>query len=115
MNNTFYLDREKNFAGVLNGWYQFPEVDHIGRSLPYYKVDFGLSASILKKTMTINLLLNDVFRSSALAFTSAVNGIPQQFTNFQINRWVQLTMSYKFGGKGTTERSSSNMDERNRI
>ena len=115
MNNTFYLDREKNFAGVLNGWYQFPEVDHIGRSLPYYKVDFGLSASILKKAMTINLLLNDVFRSSALAFTSAVNGIPQQFTNFQINRWVQLTMSYKFGGKGTTERSSSNMDERNRI
>ena len=115
MNNTFYFDSGKNFAGVVNGWYQFPEVDHIGRSDPYYKVDLGISASILKKAMTINLFLNDAFRSSALAFTSTVNGIPQKFTNFQINRWVQLTMSYKFGGKSAEERSSSNMEERKRI
>ncbi|WP_184549553.1 outer membrane beta-barrel protein [Mucilaginibacter sp. FT3.2] len=115
-NNTLYFNADKTLAAAVNFWYQFPEVDHIGRSDKYYKLDVGLTAVTLKKKLNITLNLNDAFRSSASAVSSTVNGINTKFNNFQLNRFVQLTLAYRFGKETSTEnRDTGNADERGRI
>lgn len=115
-NNTLYFNANKTFAAAVNFWYQFPEVDHIGRSERYYKLDLGLTAIALKKKLNITLNLNDAFHSSASAVSYTVNGNNTRFTNFQLNRFVQLTLSYRFGNETSTQsRDTGNEEERNRI
>lgn len=94
--------------------YQFPEIDHIGRSGTSYKLDPGITALALKKNLNITFNVNDIFRSSATSVTTYVNGIKQQFTNFQINRYAQLSMSYRFGSKPAKIPQTGNEDERGR-
>ena len=115
-NNTAYFNADKTFAMAVNFWYQFPEVDHIGRSSAYYKLDAGFTALAMKKKLNISLNINDAFRSSASAVTTTVNGIKGKFTNFQLNRFVQFAISYRFGGEGNAgKRDTGNEDERGRI
>jgi outer membrane receptor protein involved in Fe transport len=115
-NNTAFFNADKTFAAAVNFWYQFPEVDHIGRSDAYYKLDVGFTALAMKKKLNITLNLNDAFRSSASAVTTTVNGIRGKFTNFQLNRFVQLAVSYRFGRETNTEkRDTGNEEERGRI
>jgi outer membrane receptor protein involved in Fe transport len=115
-NNTMYFNADKTFAAAVNFWYQFPEVDHIGRSDAYYKLDVGFTALAMKKKLNITLNLNDAFRSSASAVSTTVNGINGKFTNFQLNRFLQLGVSYRFGKETSTEkRDTGNEDERGRI
>lgn len=115
-NNTAYFNAGKTLAAAVNFWYQFPEVDHIARSDAYYKLDVGFTALAMKKKLNITLNLNDAFRSSASAVTTTVNGIRGKFTNFQLNRFVQLAVSYRFGRETTAEkRDTGNEEERGRI
>ncbi|MEN0055836.1 MAG: outer membrane beta-barrel protein [Mucilaginibacter sp.] len=115
-NNTAYFNADKTLAMVVNFWYQFPEIDHIGRSDPYYKLDFGFTALAMKKKLNITLNFNDAFRTSASAVTTTVNGIRTKFTNFQLNRFVLVGLSYRFGGEDSTKkRDTGNEEERGRV
>ena len=100
----------------MNFWYQFPEVDHIGRADACSKLDFGFTAKALKDKMDISLNLNDAFQSSASAVSSTVNGIRTKFSNFQINRYIQFSISYRFGQEsGAGKRGTGNEEERGRV
>lgn len=114
-NNTIYFNKNKTLASAVNFWYQFPEVDHIGRSDAYSKLDIGFTALALQKKLNISLNLSDAFRNSASAVTTNVNGIREKFSNFQINRFVQLAVSYRFGkSTNSSKRDTGNEDERGR-
>jgi outer membrane receptor protein involved in Fe transport len=116
-NNNIYFNRRKTFAAAVNAWYQFPEVDHIGKSDAYYKVDIGFKAAVLKKKVDISLTMNDIFRTSASAVTSHINGVQQKFTNFQLNRYILLGLTYRFGSSEhkAVSNDRGNEDERGRI
>lgn len=116
-NNSLYFNQQKTIAAEINFWYQFPEIDHIGRTYRYYKMDAGIKTSALKKKLDIALNVNDVFRSSAMAYSYTVNNIPQTFTNFQIMRYLQLSINYRFGGisGGANKRVSGNEEEKGRV
>jgi hypothetical protein len=116
-NNNIYFNADKSFSGAVNFWYQFPEIDHIGRSDAYYKLDLGFKASVLKKKVDVSFVMNDVFRSSASAVTTTVNGIRQKYTNFQINRYALLGISYHFGNSQskTEKQDTGNQDEKGRV
>ncbi|MGE8290095.1 MAG: outer membrane beta-barrel protein [Sphingobacterium sp.] len=115
--NTIYFNPKKTIAAAINFWYQFPEIDHIGKTARYYKLDLGLKASTANKKWDMTLNLNDAFRSSAMAYAYTVNDIKQTFTNFQIIRYWQLSIGYRFGkGKSSdTARTSGNEEERGRV
>lgn len=116
-NNNIWLNKDKTFAAAVNAWYQFPEVDHIGKSDAYYKMDIGLKAAVLKKKVDITLTMNDIFRSSATAVTSNINGVPQKFTNFQLSRYILLGFTYRFGSSEhkAANNDNGNEEERGRI
>lgn len=115
--NTLYFNKSKTVATAINFWYQFPEVDHIGKTFRYFKLDVGVKAATANKKWDVALNLNDAFRSSAMAYSYTVNGIAQTFTNFQIIRYWQLSLSYRFGnGQGTNKiRTSGNEEEKGRV
>lgn len=115
--NNLYLNRSRTIAAAANFWYQFPEIDHIGKTTGYYKLDIGVKASTPNKKWDIALNLNDAFRSSAIAYSYTVQDIPQTFTNFQIQRYWQLSLSYRFGKGHRTNstRTSGNEEEKGRV
>ncbi len=115
--NNLYFNQSKTFAAAINFWYQFPEVDHIGKTDRYYKMDVGFKATTANRKWDIAANLNDAFRSSALAYSYTVNNIAQKFTNFQIIRYFQLSLTYRFGsGSGSsTDRNAGNEEERARV
>lgn len=113
-NNTIYFNADKTLAGAVNFWYQFPEVDHIGRADAYSKLDLGITTLLLQKKMNISLNVSDALRNSASAVTYNVNGIREKFTNFQINRYVQIAVSYRFGKQEQSTHDTGNEDERGR-
>lgn len=116
-NNNIYLNEQKTLAAAVNFWYQFPEVDHISRTDRYYKLDLGMKASAFKKKVDLALTVNDVFLSSAPAITTTVNNIKQKFTNFQLNRFALLSISYRFGNSSAKsgDKTTGNAEERGRL
>lgn len=116
-NNNIYLNSDKTLAAAVNCWYQFPEVDHIGKTDAYYKMDIGMKATVLKKRVDIALTLNDIFLSSGTAVSTTINGIPQKLTNFQLNRYVLLGISYRFGGNEhkAVNTDTGNEEEKERV
>ncbi len=115
-NNTVWLNRDKTFAAAVNFWYQFPEVDHIGRADAYSKLDLGFTRLALKRKLTISLLFNDMLLKSAPTVNTTVNGIKQQFAVYQVNRYAQISLSYKFGNRRFVkdQPGPGNLDERGR-
>jgi len=115
--NTIQLNRKKNLSAAVNFWYQFREVDHIALADPYYKFDIGVKATSKNKKWDLALNVNDIFMTSALAYSYSVNNIPQKFTNFQLNRYLQLSVNYRFGKNTNTEviQQSGNEDEKGRV
>ena len=116
-NNNIYLNEQKTLAAAVNFWYQFPEVDHISRTDSYYKLDLGVKASAFKKKVDLALTINDVFLSSAPAITTTVNNIKQEFTNFQLQRFALLSISYRFGNSSAKsgDKTTGNAEERGRL
>lgn len=116
-NNTFYFNQSRSFAGALNFWCQFPEVDHASRSNTYYKLDLGFRYIAPGHKWDLALNLNDAFGSSASSLATTVNNIPQRFTNFQFGRYVQLSWNYPFGRVSgrSGSRGTGNEEERGRV
>ncbi len=115
-NNQFFMNPRKTLAAAVNFWYQFPEIDHIARTDGYCKLDLGVKVTSASKKWDAALNVNDLFRSSAMTYAYTVNGVRQSFTNFQFNRYYQLSLSYRFGGNGyERSRSSGNEEERGRV
>ncbi|WP_143307501.1 TonB-dependent receptor domain-containing protein [Chitinophaga vietnamensis] len=113
-NNNIWFNKNKTLGGAINGWYQFPEIDHIGRTGVSYKLDLGFKASVLQKKMDISLTMSDLFMSSAIKVSSTVMGMPQEVTNFQLNRYLMLNLSYRFGGAHKARNSDTGNEEEKR-
>ncbi len=115
-NNTFYFNREKTFSGFLGFWYQFPEIDHFGKTNAYYNVDAGLQWSGFEKRLNISINYSDIFKSSAFKIYTTVDKIKNTYTAFQLNSRLRLSASWSFGGQ--TQRKpthTGNEAERNRL
>lgn len=115
-NNTITFNEAKTFMGAVNFWCQFPEVNHISTSNTYYKLDLGIKVLALQKQLAIALNANDLLRSSASVMYTTVNNIRQTFTNFQVNRNVTLSLTYKFGNNAlkSNTHNTGNEEERSR-
>lgn len=115
--NTFYLNKQKTFSGAVNFWCQFPEVDHIGTTNTYNSLDLGLLYTTPDKQWTLGLNATDIFKNSAPAYYTKVNGLQQSYEHFQLNRSVVFSVTYQFGSrpKAGTDRQTGNEEERSRL
>ncbi len=116
-NNNISLNSDKTWQVAVNGWYQFPEIDHNGKSDAYYNVDLGLKTLCLQKRLSIALNAADLLRSSASVVHYTYGNIKQTFTHFQVNRNVRLTLTYKLGQSSRKRevRNTGSDEERHRL
>lgn len=116
-NNTFFFNQAKTLRGAVDFWYQFPEIDHFGKSDAYYNLDLGLEWQTPGKKLTVSVHGVDLLQSSGPVIHTVVNGIKNTFTNFQIYRQVILSLSWQFGREAVkhTPASTGNEAERNRV
>jgi hypothetical protein len=115
--NTFYFNRDKTISGFLGFWYQFPEIDHFGRSDAYYSVNLGVEWSPPQKNLSLSLNYNDVFQSSASSVHTMVDQIRNTYTVFQLNSQIRLSVTWHFGKNSSNHKpaATSNKAERSRI
>lgn len=116
-NNTLYFNREKSFSGNAVFWYQFPEVDHSGRSNAYYNLDIGLQLLTLKKRLSLSLNFSDLLQSSASKIYNTVDQLRNTYTSFQLNSQIRLSASWNFGhgNRQNKPETTGNESERNRL
>ncbi|MGF6849290.1 hypothetical protein QFZ51_004525 [Chitinophaga sp. W3I9] len=67
----------------------------------------------MKKKVDIVLTMNDICQSSAIT----INGAQQQLSNFQLNRYLKLGISYRFGSRAAKlpAGDTGNQEERGRV
>jgi outer membrane receptor protein involved in Fe transport len=115
--NTFYFSRNKAVRGFLGFWYQFPEIDHFGRSDAYYSLNMGLEWAPPQKRLSLSLNYNDLFQSSASSVHSIVDQIKNTYTVFQLNSQIRLSVTWHFGKSSSNHQptTTSNKAERSRV
>ena len=80
-------------------------------------LSIGLQKSILKNSVQVSLLANDIFNTSYLKnYKSTVNGIDQNYSENNSSRFVRLSLTYNFGNKklNLKPHESGNEEEKRR-
>lgn len=115
-NNSFLLNKAGTLTAAANFWCQFPQIDHIGRSDTYYKLDLGFGVQALKKRLDLALNGTDLLQSSVPTIHYTVNGLQQTFTNFQVFSNIKLSATWHFGGTAQQKHiSTGNEEEKDRL
>lgn len=111
------LNAAKTLSAGVTAWYQFADMDHAGKTDPFYRVDVGVKYTLLQQRLIVSLTGNDLFNSSLPTVYTTVNNVPQRYVNFQFERSVALSFNYKFGNRKmkTTTRENGNSEERSRV
>lgn len=115
--NTFFLNKGKTVRAAVDFWYQFPEIDHFGKSDSYYNLDIGMQLLMLQKRLSVSLHAIDLLQSSGSVLHTTVNEIKNTFTNFQIYRQIKLSASWQFGRNRVkhTPTNTGNEAEKSRV
>lgn len=115
MNNTFTLNKKKNFFASLNYWYSFPSLSW-GLSDASSSLDIGFKYLALDKKLTIGLNFNDIFKTSQSMYTDFSQGFIQTFHQYYDSRNARLSLSYKFGNSkiSVKQHEEGNAEEKRR-
>lgn len=107
-NNTFIIDRNRNFRFFVNFLYQFPSLAGSYKLSNYYQLDCGLRANIFDDKLSISISGSDILKTNKLIFTQYVNGIQQRSYDYGDVRRIKIAVVYSFG-------KSFKLDKRKRI
>lgn len=115
-NNTFVLNKNKNFHAEVNFWYNSRVKSIIYDQENFYSLDFGLKYFLMNKNLQVSFIVNDVFKTSFSNNLITTNDIPTIFNIYNDNRYFKLSINYKFGNKKIeiVEKESS-LEEKGRI
>lgn len=115
-NNTFVLNKSKNFHAEVNLWYNSRVKSIIYDQENFYSLDFGLKYFLMNKNLQVSFIVNDVFKASFANNLITTNDIPTIFNIYNDNRYFKLSINYKFGNKKIEiEEKESSLEEKGRI
>lgn len=113
--NTFSLGKATKLQIDLN--YTTPYKSGLYATGYTSSLNIGFKQDLLKKTMQLAFLVNDVFNTSYLKDdVSIVNGVKQSYSQNESNRFVRFSLVYNFGNKKIElkQRDFGNQEEKNR-
>ncbi|WP_162819972.1 TonB-dependent receptor domain-containing protein [Kordia sp. SMS9] len=115
--NDFTLNSDKTLFFGLNYWYAFPGVNGIFDTKTASALSLSFQYLLLNKDMNITLRANDIFKTSADRTETVINNVLQTARYYYDARYLQLSVSYKFGNKDISAKRhrTGNQDERGRI
>lgn len=77
-----------------------------GRPKPVQGLDLGLKADVLKKKLSINLSLQDVFNTRRFALDGGDATFVNTFSRKRETRILNLSLTYKFGKQDFSSRKN---------
>ena len=115
--NTFYLDKKKNFAFNLSWWYYTKGVDQMYYVSAMNELNLAFKMYFLDKNLTVSLKGGDITGSNHPVAATVTNGIKQKFTNYNDTQYFMVSVSYKLGNNKlkTESRDTGNEEEKGRI
>lgn len=116
MNNTFYLSK-KIFSSLyveddVPGYYNYR------KNKNSLLVNIGLAYADKKSGLMVSIKAEDLFKNADPKYCYYSNGIRQDFDNYYDTRYVEITLTKKFGtsfNKRKADFHSSNSEERDRL
>lgn len=114
--NTFILNKPKTLRANFRFSYQFPESSGLDTRKDFYVLNLGLSASLLKRKLTLALNGTDILRTGQVISNGIVNNIKRRFEYYTDNRSFRLSIIYRYGSTKNDKRfRDSSLDESERI
>jgi hypothetical protein len=115
-NNAFILNKTKTFRAAVNVWYQAPEYQLLYKNKSRANLDVALKYSMLKNSLQLAVIVQDILRTARNYSTTYTDGIRQVYYDYSDNRYLRLSLSYKFGNKkiSVSKKSFGNEEEKNR-
>lgn len=95
--NTYALNQAKTYLLSASYWIQFPRYSAIYRGKVLSRLDFGLKAQYLQKTLTANIYVSDILRTQRYRNSTYYSNIYSTFNNYEDNRALRLSLSYSLG------------------
>jgi uncharacterized protein YajQ (UPF0234 family) len=115
-NNSFILNNAKTVRGAINVWYQAPEYSLLYKNKSRANLDLALKYSLLKNSVQLAFIVQDILRTARNYSTTNTNGIRQVYYDYSDNRFFRISLAYKFGNKkiNIEKRTFGNEEEKGR-
>lgn len=115
-NNDFTLNKEKTVLFNLNVGYIIIGTYGIEKVRPSSSTAMAIQYLMFNKDLRITLRANDVFKTDKYRFGAILDGVQRNSDYYFDSRFVQLSISYKFGNKKMSikKRETGNETERRR-
>ncbi len=91
----------KQYTIQANGSYEAPRIIPQGKTLDQYSIDVSLNKEIVK-TLSLNLIVNDVFNTKRFGTYYASDAIIQNMSRRRDTRFVRLSVTWRFGEMDTS-------------
>lgn len=114
--NQFTFNKSKTILADVNFWYQFPTVEGLNENKSQCNLDFGFKTLLLNKKLQLSLNANDILKTNEYRYSSLINNIRQEYSNYYDARQIRFTARFNFGNEKikSQERKAGNDEERRR-
>ncbi|RZK19361.1 MAG: TonB-dependent receptor [Pedobacter sp.] len=114
--NQLTLNKTKTLLADVNFWYQFPTVEGLNENKSQCNLDLGLKTLLLNKKLQLSLNANDILKTNKYRYSSLINNIRQEYSNYYDARQIRFTARFNFGNEKIKqlERKAGNEEERRR-
>ena len=102
----------KNATFEVSGWYNTYSVKPQGANLPVGAMYASIKKSFLKDHLTVSLAGNDILNSMKWRWTEENAGVSSTGSWQGTNRYLMITISYRFGSHDLEERKQKEENER---
>jgi hypothetical protein len=116
--NSFYLDKNKNFIFNINWNYNSKGIDELSRINSYQSLDLSFRMFFVNKKLQITLTGEDIFQTNKPKYTDFTNSIKQTYSWYgDTNHFFQISIVYKLGNSKLNMKKikSGNEEEKERI
>jgi hypothetical protein len=98
-NNTFFLDKKKNFMALVNFRQYLPSRNGNDYGYGYTNLGAGVSFSVLNRSLQITCMADDILRKNKSRGKIFYSRFTEFYNNYYDARLVSLGASFKFGNK----------------
>jgi hypothetical protein len=114
--NDFTISESKKLYLNLSYFYSFPGTSDLSKKSASSQFDASVKILFFKKALSFAFAVQDIFSSNRPTYTQYSNGVKVEYKNYYDNRFLRVSLSYKFGNNkiNVQKKEFGNADEKDR-
>ncbi len=98
-NNSFTINKEKQINLLANFWHSLPARSENTKSESISSLSLGIRFPLVKNKIQVNLIANDVFKSTVSKGQIFFSDFTQFYNNYYDGKRFTLSLTYNFGNR----------------